>query len=159
IDAPPVELRTDEAGRFHATGLSAGVLSVLLRARGFAPSEAKVEIVAGETTRHDFVLGPEAWVAGTVRDGSGRALEGHSLGCEGARASSAADGSFRLGSLAAGRRELSAYGHAQGNATATLQLKAGAETRWDPVLHAGGRVAGVVLDERDQPLEGWHVAA
>src|SRR5262249_18447953 len=76
IDAPPVELRTDEAGRFHATGLSAGVLSVLLRARGFAPSEAKVEIVAGETTRHDFVLGPEAWVAGTVRDGSGRALEG-----------------------------------------------------------------------------------
>jgi hypothetical protein len=124
-----------------------------------------VELAPDETGRCTLVLPAEANVAGVARDGGGRPLAGVNI--TGAPYSdfserwtpTAADGSFVLGGLEAGRCLLVADGGTNGHARTELQLRAGEEARWDVVLTAGGVVAGVVLDERGAPLARWHVAA
>src|SRR5262245_2824470 len=173
-DAPPRQVTSDADGSFLVHGLAPGPLEVHARAPGYGTADVEVELAPGETGRCTLVLPAEARVAGVARDGDGRPLAGvqitggarwwvESIGSVGPfcgrEAHTAADGSFVLGGLEAGRWTIEANGGTNGHTRSTLQLHAGEETRWDVVLTAGGVVAGVVLDERGAPLAHWHVVA
>jgi hypothetical protein len=160
---PPLVLRSGEDGRFAAAGLAPGPLLIHVRARGFAPASTQAQLAAGETGRCEIVLQPGARIAGVVRGAEGEPLAGVAIagGDEPFRAStrSQADGSFLLAELSSGTVEFRASDAHHGEARTTLLVRSGEETRWDPVLAAGSKVTGTVLDERDRPLEDWQVAA
>jgi carboxypeptidase family protein/sigma-70-like protein len=163
--APRRHATSDADGSFLVHGLAPGPLELQARAPGYATARAHVELTSDETGHCTLVLPAEASVAGVVRDGGGRPVAGVNIG--GPPYSdfierwtrTAADGSFVLGGLEAGRCLLVADGGTNGHARTELELRAGEEARWDVVLTAGGVVAGVVLDERGAPLARWQVAA
>ncbi|HEX6884569.1 MAG TPA: sigma-70 family RNA polymerase sigma factor [Planctomycetota bacterium] len=168
--APQRHALSDADGSFLVHELAPGPLELQARAPGYATARAYVELAPNETGHCTLVLPAEASVAGVVRDGSGRPVAGVNI--TGAAHSdfrerwtrTAADGSFVLGGLEAGRCLLVADGDradggTTGHARTELELRAGEEARWDAVLTVGGVVAGVVLDERGAPLARWHVAA
>ena len=165
-DSPAVRLRADERGRFVARGLKPQDLSVQARAPGLAPGHALVELVAGEVRSYSITLAPEARVLGVVRDGDGGPLAdvdvtggAQYFDFDGRQARTRADGSFVLGGLGSGECLLGASSDTHGHARTSLVIASGEEAHWDPVLVAGGEVAGVVLDERDAPLVVWQVTA
>src|SRR5438105_1348499 len=49
-------VRTDSAGRFLVTALSAGIFQVAVRRIGFAPAEVTVRLTSDDTTQTTFVL-------------------------------------------------------------------------------------------------------
>lgn len=51
---------SDTDGRYVLSGVPAGVNVIQVNARGFAPAESSVNVVAGDTTRVDFNLAPSA---------------------------------------------------------------------------------------------------
>jgi hypothetical protein len=111
------------------------------------------------------VLGPEARVAGRVRDANGRALAEVSIRVgaferfAGAFTFSGLDGRFELAGLGVGRVRLVAE-HAQlGSAETELELRAGETTPWDVTLVAVPSLTGHVLDAHGRPLAGLVVLA
>jgi hypothetical protein len=160
------EVRTDADGRYVVRGLASGAVPVSARAHGFVRRSAIVTLGAGETVRHELVLGRATRVVGVVRTAAGEPVTGATvkdgqgyLEFGEACTMSRADGSFVLTSVGS-PIHLEAYHEVQGRAEVELRASADSEElRWNPVLVSGGRLAGVVLDERGEPLADWHVAA
>ena len=156
---PPRRLCTEADGRFALDGLEPGPLEVRAYAAGHAPGRAMAQDAEVE-----LVLAPEARVAGHVRRSDGQAAAGvEIIGSNGdlgeVTTRSATDGSFRLGGLLDGARELRAVDAQLGSVRVTLALVSGTETPWEPVLSSGPSLAGHVRDERGEPLVDWQVAA
>jgi len=66
--------------------------------------------------------------------------------------SSGADGTFRIEGLAAGALKVTASDEMHGKASETLQVVAGEERRWDPVMSAGLQLRGRVVDPDGKPI-------
>jgi len=156
---PPRRVCTEADGRFALDGLEPGPLEVRAYAAGHAPGR-----VVAQDADVELVLAPEARVAGHVRRADGRAAAGvEVIGSNGelgeVTTRTASDGSFTLGGLRAGARELRAVDAQLGTVRATLALVSGTETPWEPVLASGPSLAGHVRDEHGNALVGWQVAA
>ncbi|MGH7150243.1 MAG: carboxypeptidase regulatory-like domain-containing protein, partial [Planctomycetota bacterium] len=130
---------------------------------------------AGETTKLDFRLPPECFIAGRVVDEAGAGVGGARLNAfqEGNRspnalgftgygsARSAADGAFRIGSLLPGRHRFLV--ERQGMLTPELESvdvpEMGGVSDLRIVLEKGRSVAGRVLDAQRNPVPGAFVSA
>jgi RNA polymerase sigma factor (sigma-70 family) len=162
---PPIRTHTDELGGFVLDSLPPGKNPVEVRIAGLAPWAGAAVVNAGEVTQLEVRLLRAAVVFGTVKLASGAPVEKAFVGVGGygdflsSMTRTAADGSFRLDSLAPGSIEIRASMPEVGKVTATLLCEEGAEARWDAVLDSGLRIAGVVRDDQDRPLAGWIVNA
>ena len=127
--APPIRSVTDDRGVFAIGSLPPGENAIEVRMPGFAPWKGAARVTAGEETAVEVRLQKEAAVFGTARLVSGApvadvavwvGVRGHFLS---STTYSGADGSFRLGSLAPGRVEISASSRQTGKAAATLDAR------------------------------------
>ncbi len=165
----PTVVETDAEGRFTTAGLPRGTAGVYVRASGLAPLATSVVIDPSIPATLDLRLDRGARVAGTVRDAELRPLAGASVSAYATRdrfpvawfhtfARTGADGAFRFESLPPGSVDLRAGAGGLDDAERTVELVAGTELLWEPVLRRGGEIHGVVLDERGAPCAGWLVA-
>ncbi|MFY9345150.1 MAG: carboxypeptidase-like regulatory domain-containing protein, partial [Planctomycetota bacterium] len=151
-------VRSGADGRFLFASVVPGKVPLAARARGLAPWQQEVEVAAGRREEVTIRLLAGAVVFGTVRDGAGVALakvdvqagDWDDLGSR--RTVSAADGTFRIEGLPVGELVVRADDDQRGKANATLQLVAGEQRRWDPVLSAGVQLRGRVLDHDGKPV-------
>jgi len=163
--APPRLVRTDGEGRFYVRGVAAGRVPIVVRAEGCAAWRAELMLDPAVVLQVEVALAPEASVAGCVRDAQGVPLERARVRVAGRfgqldpEISTGADGRYRLGGLAAGDCVLEVQVHERGRATAELELVAGDERAWDPIVGLGAELVGRVLDEGGGPLSDWTVVA
>ncbi len=156
---PQAELvRTDAAGRFVFASVVPGKVLIAARAQGLAPWRDEIEVAAGRPESVIIHLQLGVTVFGTVHDAAGAPLakvdveagEWSELGRRGQR--SAADGTFRLEGLATGPLRMRASHDTLGKCEETLQLTAGEQRRWDPVLSIGLQLLGKVVDADGKPI-------
>jgi len=178
---------TDEAGRFELAGLSEGEHPVDVRARGAPVWKGRVRLTRG-ANELEVRLHESARVTGVVRDAEGAPLAGAVLRAFDSELdetfvqagqfdfhstfgypSTVADGAgcFVLDDLPPGpaymyaspppadRRDFESVMRAQ----TVLELTAGAEATWNPVLGEGNVLAGVVLFRDGEPMENVFVSA
>ncbi|MEQ1634454.1 MAG: carboxypeptidase-like regulatory domain-containing protein, partial [Planctomycetota bacterium] len=159
-----VDVTTAADGSFFVDAAAAGLVSVHVGAKGFAPKQVPVDVPLGGTGRCEIVLERGARVRGTIRDTNGEPVASATVRLRsygefaGAEVESAADGSYVLSDLPAGTLPVEAR---LGGARAQKQipLAVGEEVVWDPVLGTSFTVRGRVVDERGGPLAGFEVAA
>ncbi len=163
-DAPlPFELRTDSQGRFRADQVGAGRLRVQVRAERWGPWEQSVQVAAGATTKLEARLEVGCTLEGSVRHADGTLAAGAHVthGPYGAfdsyRSLCASDGTYILHGLPAGSVDLKAVERGRGKLEKTLMLHRDTVTRWDATLLEGNSAAGLVVDERGEPLANWQV--
>jgi len=163
--APPRLVRTDGEGRFSVRGVAAGRVPVVVRAEGCAVWRSELTLDPAVVLGVEVALAPEASVAGCVRDAQGAPLVrawvriASRFGQLEPEITTGADGRYRLGGLEAGDNMLEVQVHERGRATAELELVAGEERGWDPIVGLGAELVGRVLDEGGGPLSGWSVVA
>jgi len=156
---------SDREGSFGYGSVPDGVVRIRVAAPVFALWDKKLEPEPDLETLLDVALEAGGEAAGTVRDVEGRAMEGVQVLCGEqtdalvAWTSSAADGSYRLHGLPAGRVVLEAYGGERGRDTRTEECESGCSIRWDPTLGKGGRIGGLVVDEAGEAQAGVVVVA
>ncbi len=165
---------TGPDGSFAFAGLGAGALRLAVRATGYAPrDEERLRLGPGQALELPaIVLRPGMVLAGRVVDADGRPVaaadlvrpaEGPALLAGGGSvlARTAADGSFRIETLAPGpwtihvRTPEHPVLAASGDAPAPGQVVAGLELR----LERGERLAGRVVGDGPEPLEDLVVLA
>jgi RNA polymerase sigma-70 factor (ECF subfamily) len=152
------EVRADGEGRFRADGIAAGGVPAAAWAPGFAPAFLSAIVTAGAETSVEFRLNPEGSVEGIVVDGNGKAVEGAWIMAQGRdpllapRTFSKKDGRFRLCGLQGGEYLLTASIPRKAECKATLTVKEGAATAWDPVLSSGLLIRGRVVDGEGKPF-------
>lgn len=172
LGAPPQQTGTDADGRFEVRHLLPGAGTWAVRAAGYGGRRATFTVAAGERLDLRLVLDEAAELHGRVEDGAGAVLAGVRVQAEGQdhfeldTATTAADGTFRLGGLPAGAADFVASeatgrtGATARRATARIELRAGEVSQWTAVLGdspGGARLAGVVVDQSGQALVGWLV--
>ncbi|MBM4375487.1 MAG: carboxypeptidase regulatory-like domain-containing protein [Deltaproteobacteria bacterium] len=151
----------DEGGRLELAGARALPLRIVARRRGYAPRVSEVDRAPAELT---LTLDPELTLEGEVRSRDGW-LDGAVLTLVTAagdrHAKTSGGGRFRIGELAAGPARLlvTARGYAFDERDVTLE----ADSRGRVVLPTielarGGRVEGLVVDERGAAVAGARVA-
>lgn len=159
----PFALLTDEDGRFACDEVGAGLVSISVRAELWQPTSVAANITAGVVEEVEIQLAEGATLEGIVRHADGTPAGGAvvSTGRYGAlqsfRGRCLDDGSYRIHGLPSGTHEFRAGQDKRGKASATLVLDESAPTRWDVTLVEGLSAAGVVVDERGEPLTNWLV--
>jgi hypothetical protein len=144
--APPAQLLTDAAGRFHAEGLALGKTRVLVRAKGLVPWAGSCLVEADRSQVIEVRLEQGVTITGTVKDAAGRAQPGAEVWSgDGSlysdfyltpRTRTARDGSFRLGGVQAGEIRVHTWwgGEPYSAASAELAGAAGQTLACDLVL-------------------------
>lgn len=151
---------TDADGNFARDDVRPGPTDVRAWAEGHGPVESGVAMQASTVATLELVLPPPAVLQGVVRDGDGNPIAaaqvqiGSQYDFLAAATQSAADGTYRLGDLAAGDVNVTAEKPGDLKAETTATLAAGAITTWDPVLATTRTLRGVVLDPSGQPMRG-----
>ncbi len=147
----------DVEGRFRLSEVEAGQVSVEVRPVGFAEAIHSVGVVKGGETISDVIIRVEngATLTGRVLDGGGQAVSAAQLFVatmpqdewsreREKRATSGADGSYELASLAPGTVTVHVH-HARFAPTSRdIRVSAGAVNRADIVLDSGATVTGIV---------------
>ncbi len=160
LPAPAAVLLTDAEGRYFADDLPAEWSVVFAGAPGFAFRRAAVRLIPGGTVDSDLVLEPGATVQGVVRDELGAFVPDVSIGFMledgGFLAATESDGSgaFRLFGAPSGRVRLGAERSGRAFARGTLEVTAGGEARWDPVLVPALRISGRIEEADGTPAAG-----
>ena len=169
LAAPPQQTRTDADGRFAVGNLLPGAGSWAVRASGYGGQRATFTAAAGERLDLRLVLDAAAELHGRVEDSAGTGVAGARVQAEGPdrfeldAATTAADGTFRLGGLPAGAFNFVAVEGSGATARRTktqVELRAGEVSQWTAILGdgvSGARLAGLVVDQMGQPLVGWQV--
>jgi protocatechuate 3,4-dioxygenase beta subunit len=161
--APARTSRTDAEGRCRFSGIAVGEVNVSARDRAHAPWSGKALVEASRDTALNLRLPDGGSIEGVVFDDESKPLSGVMLGAGGPQsftiveAVSAADGSFLLEALAPGLVEVWARGGNAGSLQERLEVRAGEATFWEVRLRNERLLAGRVLDEQGQALEGWTV--
>ncbi len=151
--------RTDTEGRFELFGLGPGNTPATARADRLAPWVGSVNVVAHMTMPLVIHLEPGVTCEGTVLTASGEpavSLHVTHSGYDtptrrGTR--TAADGSYRLEGLPAGRVKVQINNRKHGSASHTFQASPGETVRWDVRLSLGLVFTGIVADHEGKPLE------
>ena len=160
IAPQPIDVRTDEHGRFHLSSLAPGKLPLLVRSRTYAPWQEVVDVVVGRTDERTIHLQAGVVLHGVVRDSAGAAVAKADVVVELDQAigwrstTSAADGSFRIAALPAGSLPVRAEHGKAGKAKATLVAAIGQTVPWDPVLALGLQLRGRIVDDAGKPKLG-----
>ncbi|MGH7151747.1 MAG: carboxypeptidase regulatory-like domain-containing protein, partial [Planctomycetota bacterium] len=171
----PRKTASDAKGAWSIGGVRPGknlVLSASAEAHGPAVRTG-VEVVPGREVRLDLLLPAEGAIAGRVLDESGRPLAEAEveaapsgdlrtlLALREGKATSAADGTYRIGGLAAGEYRVSAekVGWKQSK-FAKVRVEEGKTASAEPsVLPEGNAISGRVLDPKGAPAKGILVRA
>jgi protocatechuate 3,4-dioxygenase beta subunit len=166
----------DDGGGVELEGLLPGRYRVQVECDGFLADEAYPDVVVAVSARpaeQRWNVRAGARIRGTVRTATGTAVAQAEILARaqatdrtavlewGPSASSAVDGSFELAGLRAGTYELMASpkDHPATTHPDPVTLSEGGEATVDIRLDRGGDVAGVVVDERGQPLPRLTVRA
>jgi len=169
---PLAEATTSSLGVFEQGGLLLGSQSVHVLAEGFPVAVARVDLEGDGVAWVDVRLEPSSTVTGVVTE-DGSPVKGAEIflyqAHESSRwnspfplpeAHSSDDGSFRMDHVPAGLWSVVAEGpRGVGEASTELDIGAGEELEWSPVLERGLVVQGRVVDELGAPLEHWSVTA
>lgn len=174
-------VETDEHGRYAFAGVPAGNNVVTARASGFGICRSEARVTAGDTATLDLTLAKSASLFGKVIDGNGAPEAGARISAYDrepgthfvaggqidfdlpfGHVETAADehGDYRLEGLTPGtvwsfalRRMDGRFG---GVSVAlrrdTLEVAAGSEVRWDPVIDSGRSIEGVVRYRDGYPI-------
>lgn len=159
----PESTRSDERGAFAFLHLPAERLPLVVSARGHAPTRLEVELSAGREHQVRIVMTRGASLRGRVCDAAGQPVSGAAIQLGDwpdvghRRVRSSKDGTFALEDLVSGDIEAMAESEAHGRAKATLTLRAGTVTTWEPRLLAGRTLRGKVVDADGAPIAGVHV--
>ncbi len=143
-------------GFFRLEDVDAGAATVHVRANGYAPNSTAVSNVPADGTVSDVVvrLSSGAAIEGVVIDSMGQPVAGAQVFLgpvpmapmreQGASARSAADGTFRLDSVAEGQTVVSAYHPKYAQGSVGVSPVAGAVQHVEIVLSLGGVIEGTV---------------
>src|SRR5262249_35266297 len=169
---PPLDLRTDEHGRFRADGLEPGSkLALWARAPGCCTWYQETQLAADGDTSVAIRLQRGATIRGRATDSDGKALvaricafdprtpssDFHGPSWEQSSTDTAADGRYQLTAITPGAIRLWATVDERGT-HGEVQAGDGETATWDPVLVAIESVlTGRVVDERGAPLAGFEV--
>ena len=166
--------RTDPDGSVELTGLLPGTYEVKVNCDGYVSQEEYADVVVSDQPLNDVVweVDPGRAIRGRVVDATGEPVtearvRARSVGGDpraqrsfGWSRELEADGSFELTGLLPGSYEVKAepYDGHRIEVEQTVEVSADADTE-DVVLElpAGGTIAGVVQDEKGQPLYGVQV--
>ncbi|TAJ15798.1 MAG: sigma-70 family RNA polymerase sigma factor [Planctomycetota bacterium] len=157
---------TDAAGRFRLDSVPRGPIGVRARAQGCGLAKAEIDVCA-EVVRVELLLEREARLVGRVTYSDGRPVArasvqlADSVADWNASVGTSADGSFTLTGMPAGVREFAVtVPDKPQRVKHKVELVAGGESRWDPVLPAptsrivkGRLVGGGVAD-----FSKWSIA-
>lgn len=160
LSPPAAVLITDATGNYFADDLPAEWSVVFAGAPGFAFRRTVVRLIPGGTVDSDLVLELGATVRGVVRDEVGAFVPDASIGFmleEGgflAATDSDGSGAFRLLGVPSGSVRLGAERSGLAFARGTLELVAGGEGEWNPVLVPAIRFEGRVHEEDGTPVPG-----
>ncbi|MBK9035343.1 MAG: carboxypeptidase regulatory-like domain-containing protein [Myxococcales bacterium] len=172
-DSAPVVAVTDGAGRYRLA-LAAGPYLLTARFDGYVDGERRVMVERGARVE-DFRLAPAATIRGRVLRAEDRGpIAGACVQVEAADelagfvpaavrpcVTSGADGAYELTGVSPGVVSLGARAPGWGQATA-VQVSVGiGETRdgVELLLEAASDVHGVVVDQRERPIEGVAIVA
>ncbi len=151
------EVETDLDGKFELQTFAGSGANLFASAEGFVAKLQNADLISGKDTRVDFVLVPEARIAGIVFDTDGNPLPGARLmatpeeGHDGSRGdeSSQDGGTFEIKGLSAAAYQVT-VSHPE-HATLTTRVVAPA-VDLKLRLEDGLAVDGVVVDEADHPV-------
>jgi hypothetical protein len=155
-----VRLRSDERGLFACADLGPGLRYVVVRARGLPARSAEVVVLPGRTARVEVALPPTARLHGRILDAGGKPVQGAHItarAAEGGASTSIgtdADGCYDTGLVPAGHVRVSASHKSIDPIGVELDLAAGADTEWSPVVGALRAIHGRLVDEADRALQG-----
>ena len=161
----PAELRTDEAGVFHAGGLAPIAHTIEVRTSIHAPLTEAVVIVAGREHALDLQMELGGVLTGVVTRKGGVPATGARVlvGTYGQLASHQAragrDGSFRIEGIAAGEVDVRVEEDGFGKASGRVTIAADVVEHWVVELMSGSAATGVLVDEDGNPLPRWAVSA
>jgi len=156
-------LLTDDNGKFEATGLPCGELSVTAQAEGYPRWSDNVEMNEGSVRHLRIVLVAGVEMQGRVWSSDNRPVAGASVWVfskenEDLRKGRTDNlGRYRLPGVAVGEIAAGAYHSAYGRQERDLTITAGAHKGHDFTLVAGLGIVGNLLDSNDAPLAGWTV--
>ena len=157
--APGFAATTDALGIARFPGLMPGWLRVFVEHEEYAPATAFTTLELDRDNRLEIELQAGFDVAGRVCDEHGNPIAGARVerGSADRGVMSAADGSFHLGPIGAGK--VTAVGPQGRRAEKRLRGDPGTVVRWNPVLPSEPAVRGRVVDELGRPQAGWWVHA
>ncbi|MEZ5966204.1 MAG: carboxypeptidase regulatory-like domain-containing protein [Planctomycetota bacterium] len=159
----PVSALSDEEGAFLLDGLPPGALSVRAHAPGHGKAATEVDVAAGAVAELVLTLPEPAAVHGRVTADDGAPLQAYLMfgtdTLDRTWASSGEDGVFRAEGLTPGKVAASVVRDGKPALEVELDLAAGEDREWNPVLGRAGSLRGQVVDSRQQPLVGAYVVA
>ncbi len=149
---------TGPDGTWHIDALEAGRFRVVASSEDYCSDEEMILDCDGETPLRDVVVRLEqgAEVRGVVVDAAGARIRGAHVNAmlyhaSSRRTVSGENGEFRIGGLPPGEYYVDATIPTHASAAAHLQLERGKPVEIQLVLEPA-RVAGVVVDERGEPV-------
>ena len=164
---PPIEVVSDAAGAFEASGIAPGRVGVACITDGHPVQLATIDVQPGGLGEVHLRLEPASWVQGRLVDGDGVAVpnlrvlsarRNEHMAFREPMATSAPDGSFTLGPFAPG--EVAVYARSwDGDRGASEVLQVAANTVHELVLVLADQPAirGRALDVDGSPLAEWTV--
>ncbi|MEM7518629.1 MAG: carboxypeptidase-like regulatory domain-containing protein, partial [Planctomycetota bacterium] len=171
---PPLEVLTDDEGRFAASGLAPGKVEWACQFDEHATQAGVVQVAIGSSADLQIRLDAGGYVRGRITDKEGRGLDSLTVASyqraflyphpessfDHPRTRTSSDGTFVLGPLAPGEVRLSASTpDRKGSCEATLEVVAGASYIWNDTILGLPVLTGRAVDRSGAGLEGWTVVS
>ncbi|MEM6672679.1 MAG: sigma-70 family RNA polymerase sigma factor [Planctomycetota bacterium] len=163
--SPHLRLRTDADGRFRTDRMGAGTIAVRARAATSGIAESDVVVPVGGIASVELRLEPAASLRGVVRTDRGTVVSDATLTSSNGldhlsrfHARVDAEGRFEIPSMAAGDVVIEVDSELEGSSMVeTLELRAGEQREWNPILVTAATMSGVVVTDAGLPLARWRV--
>lgn len=162
--ALPIQLVTDEHGRFATDVVGAGTITVLARTERWVPWQHEFRLTPNETRNITVAFESGVTLTGIVQDEAGQAapevavLVGPYGGFLAHRTQTDAEGRFALHGLPGGPVVLRFDGEGYAKLRKEVVLSETQPNALEFVLEKRPRVTGLVADHNGEPLSRWYVA-
>lgn len=169
---PPVEVISDKAGQFFATGVAPGKIEIACHVDGYPVATSSLRAEENEEARCELRLVQGAWISGRVTAEQGGAVAGLNVRVRQAalhypNSGSSFDeptartnelGEFRIGPLTVGEIRIWVSSPDRKHTAETeVTVSSGRRYEWNPVLQGLPKITGRALDASGHPLAGWTV--